>query len=69
MMALVNYNINRAVEKGSLNYFYKYVLSIYREYITNQDKYKNMQGLYFKFINACQYRLGLREENAKRVIK
>ena len=69
MMALVNYNINRAVEKGSLNYFYKYVLSIYREYITNQDKYKNMQGLYFKFINACQYRLGLREDNAKRVIK
>lgn len=69
MMALVNYNINRAVEKGSLNYFYKYVLSIYREYITNQDKYKNMQGLYFKFMNACQYRLGLREDNAKRVIK
>ena len=69
MMVLVNYNINRAVEKGSLNYFYKYVLSIYREYITNQDKYKNMQGLYFKFINACQYRLGLREDNAKRVIK
>lgn len=69
MMALVNYNINRAVEKGSLNYFYKYVLFIYREYITNQDKYKNMQGLYFKFINACQYRLGLREDNAKRVIK
>lgn len=69
MMALVNYNINRAVEKGSLNYFYKYVLSIYREYITNQDKYKNMQGLYFKFMNACQYRLGLREANAKRVIK
>ena len=69
MMALVNYNINRAVEKGSLNYFYKYVLSIYREYITNHDKYKNMQGLYFKFINACQYRLGLREDNAKRVIK
>lgn len=69
MMTLVNYNINRAVEKGSLNYFYKYVLSIYREYITNQDKYKNMQRLYFKFINACQYRLGLREDNAKRVIK
>ena len=70
MMALVNYNINRAIEKGSLNYFYKYVLSIYKEYITNQDKYKNIQGLYFKFMDACQYRLGLKEENSvKRIIK
>ena len=70
MMALVNYNINRAIEKGSLNYFYKYVLSIYKEYITNQDKYKNIQGLYFKFMDTCQYRLGLKEENSvKRIIK
>lgn len=57
-MALVCYNLNRSIEKGEQNYFYKYVLSIIQEYEMNKEKYQGIEKLYYDFIRTCFIRLG-----------
>lgn len=58
-MSLVNYTLNRTVELGDTNHFYKYILDIISEYQKNSVKYKCIEGLYYKFIKKCFDRLGL----------
>ena len=57
-MALVNYTLNRAVEMGEANHFYKYILDITNEYHKKSVKYKCIEKLYYKFIKKCFDRLG-----------
>lgn len=60
-MALVNYNLNKSIELGNQNFFYKYVVSIMREYEINREKYCFMDSIYYDFIRACFSRLGFNE--------
>ena len=60
-MALVNYNLNKSIELGNQTFFYKYVISIMREYETNKEKYSFMDNIYYDFIRACFRRLGFSE--------
>lgn len=60
-MALVNYNLNKSIELGNQTFFYKYVISIMREYETNKEKYSFMDNIYYDFIRACFSRLGFSE--------
>lgn len=57
-MALVSYHLNQAIEIGSPNVFYKYLLSIINEYENNKEKYKSISGLYQRFVIKCIDRLG-----------
>jgi len=72
-MALVGYNLNKTIELGNQNHFYKYLLGIIKEYELNKEKYRNIENIYFQFINSSFSRLGfndiLNEENRKKVLK
>lgn len=57
-MSLVNYTLNRTVEMGEANHFYKYILDIINEFQKNNVKYKCIENLYYKFIKKCFDRLG-----------
>ena len=58
-MVLVNYTLNRTVELGEPNHFYKYILDIITEYQKNNMKYKDIENLYYRFIKKCFDRLGV----------
>lgn len=60
-MALVHYNLNRSIEMGNQNYFYKYLLDIIKEYEMNKEKYSNIQKIYHEFVQNCYSRLGFNE--------
>lgn len=69
-MALVCYNLNRSIEMGNQNYFYKYILNVVNEYENNKEKYINLQGLYKKILVKCFDRLGYkRNEQIKELRK
>ena len=69
-MALVCYNLNRSIEMGNQNNFYKYILNVVNEYENNKEKYKNLQGLYKKILVKCFDRLGYkRNEQIKELRK
>jgi len=72
-MALVGYNLNRSIEMGNQNYFYKYVLSIIQEYEMNKEKYCDIENIYYEFIRSCFNRLGfdniIKEERCKVLVK
>lgn len=69
-MALVCYNLNRSIEMGSQSNFYRYLVSIVKEYENNKDKYSNIQGLYKIFLIKCLDRLGYKkDEKVKELIK
>ena len=57
-MALVGYNLNRSIEMGNPNHFYKYLLSVVKEYEVNPEAYHSIEGLYKQFVMNCLYRLG-----------
>lgn len=57
-MALVGYNLNRSIEMGSPNTFYKYLLGIATEYENHKDQYKNLNWLYYEFMKAGMKRIG-----------
>ena len=57
-MALVCYNLNRAIEMGNPNMFYRYLLSVANEYESHKDQYKDLSGLYYDFICSGMKRLG-----------
>ena len=57
-MALVGYNLNRSIEMGNPNHFYKYLLSVVKEYEANPEEYHGIEGLYKQFVMNCLYRLG-----------
>lgn len=67
-MALVGYNLNRSIEMGESNYFYKYLLSVIKEYDSHKDQYHNMEMLYYEFIDSAFGRLGF-GKNTDNVIK
>lgn len=60
-MALVSYNLNRTIETGNQNYFYKYLINIINDYKLNEDKYSNIKNLYYEFIDSAFCRLGFDE--------
>lgn len=60
-MALVHYNLNRSIEMGNQNYFYKYLIGIIKEYEMNKEKYSNICNVYYAFVKACYCRLGFTE--------
>ena len=67
-MALVNYNLNKAIEMGEQNNFYCYLLEVVKEYESNKEEYKEISGLYYEFINASFKKLGFNDlliENSK----
>lgn len=72
-MALVCYNLNRSIEKGNQNYFYKYLLNIIQEYEMNKEKYHDIEKVYYEFVRACFNRLGFtdltKEERCKVLTK
>lgn len=57
-MALVGYSLNRSIEMGSQNNFYKYLSSVVNEYENNKEQYYNIEGLYKDFVIKCFDRLG-----------
>ena len=57
-MSLVHYNLNRSIEKGEQNYFYKYLLNIIQEFEMNKEKYQNLENIYYDFTRECFSRLG-----------
>lgn len=57
-MSLVCYNLNKSIEMGNQNNFYKYIMSVVNEYESNKEKYINLQGLYKEFLVKCFDRLG-----------
>lgn len=60
-MALVGYNLNRSIEMGNQNNFYKYLISVVNEYENNKEQYYNIEGLYKNFVIKCFDRLGYKE--------
>lgn len=65
-MSLVCYSLNKSIETGNYNYFYRYVLSIIREYEKHKDYYSNIETLYNNFLAKCFEKLGF---NHKYVLK
>lgn len=59
MMALVCYNLNRSIEMGQPNYFYKYVFNIINKYNSDFEKYNNISKIYYDFVNSSLIRMGL----------
>lgn len=57
-MALVNYNVNKAIETGNQRYFYNYMCEIINEYENHKEEYKDIGGLYNEFMNTCFSRMG-----------
>ena len=68
-MALVCYNLNRSIEMGNQNNFYRYVIGVVNEYENNKDKYRNIQGLYKEFLIKCFDRLGYNENKSIKELK
>lgn len=68
-MALVGYNLNRSIEMGNPNHFYKYLLSVVKEYEVNPEAYHSIEGLYKQFVMNCLYRLGYDDNNLIRELK
>lgn len=68
-MALVGYYLNKSIENGNQNMFYRYILSIVDEYERNVEKYKNMSGLYCEFISQALKRIGYPMYDEKNKIK
>lgn len=60
-MALVSYNLNRSVEMGNQNNFYKYLVGIVNEYENNKEQYYDIEGLYKSFVIKGFERLGYKE--------
>ena len=70
-MSLVGYNLNRAIEMGNQNMFYKYLLGIANEYEQNREKYKGLSGLYYNFMVEAMKRLNYPIDDSckRRVLK
>lgn len=69
-MALVCYHLNRSIEMGNQNNFYKYIMGVVNEYETNKEKYIKLQGLYKNFLINCFNRLGyFRNNKIKELIR
>ena len=60
-MALVGYNLNRSIEMGNQNNFYKYLIGVVNEYENNKEQYYDIEGLYKDFVIKCFDRLGYKE--------
>ncbi len=60
-MALVGYYLNRSIEMGNQNYFYKYIFQIVYEFEKNHEKYFEIYGLYQDFIIKCFERIGYKK--------
>lgn len=68
MMALVCYNLNRSIEMGSQNNFYKYIISIVNEFETKKDFYSDLEGLYKLFLNKCFKKIGYNNKEKRKVL-
>lgn len=68
-MALVCYNLNRAIEMGNQSSFYRYLIDVVNEYENNKDKYSNIQGLYKEFLIKCLGRLGYDQKKKIKELK
>ena len=65
-MALVNFYLNKSIELGSQNNFYRYIINLVNEYEANKDKYNDIEGLYKIFILKCFDRLGWKQKVKRR---
>lgn len=54
---------------GNPNHFYKYLLSVVKEYEVNPEAYHSIEGLYKQFVMNCLYRLGYDDNNLIRELK
>lgn len=68
-MALVGYNLNRSIEMGSQNNFYRYLISVVNEFETNKEQYYDIEGLYKEFVIKCFDRLGYKESKKIKELK
>ncbi|MDO4962681.1 MAG: hypothetical protein Q4E75_01065 [bacterium] len=71
MMGLVNYNLNRAIETGNQNMFYRYLCNISNEYEKNNEEYYSISGLYREFMVTALRRIGYNlneEKKCKRLV-
>lgn len=66
-MALVGYTLNRSIEMGNQNNFYKYLISVVNEYEKNKEQYHNIEGLYKDFVIKCFDRLGYKENEIVKI--
>lgn len=68
-MALVCYNLNRSIEMGNQNNFYRYLINVVNEYENSKDRYNNIQGLYKEFLIKCLDRLGYKNKDKIKELK
>lgn len=68
-MALVCYNLNRAIEMGNQSNFYRYLIGVVNEYENNRNKYNNIQGLYKEFLIKCLERVGYKNKEKIKELK
>lgn len=68
-MSLVCYNLNRSIEMGNQNNFYKYLLSIVNEFESNEEQYSNIEGLYKTFVTKCLDKIGYFQKNKVKELK
>lgn len=57
-MSLVGYILNKSIELGNPNYYYRYLINIMKEYNLHYEQYRELDCLYYKFMFTGFQRLG-----------